>query len=420
MTRLAHNDGYRRFWAASAVSVFGTHVTTIALQILVVEGLRATTTQYGLVSSAQWLPYLLFGLVAGVLIDRHRRRPVLVWADLGRGLVLAAIPLLYLGDALSLPTLAGLLFCFGLLSVLFDTAEQAYLPRLVPRELLTPANARLQLTMNLAQTAGPALGGVLIRVVTAPIAIVVDAVSYLVSALLLATIRTPEPAPQPAGRRDLRHELREGLTYVYGHRLLRAHAVNGHLWFLVHSALATVLTFYVVEGSQLGLGAFGLGLVYAAGGVGAVLGNTLSSKLSARLGAGRTMVLCAMAKAVPWLLVVFARPGPAALPMVALGLFGFWLLLGVCGPVEMGWRQSITPDALQARMGGTIRSVNRAAIVVGAPLGGLLADHTSHRLALWAGIVGLAVTGCYAYCSPLRGASFADAPPESLPVSPRR
>jgi len=155
MSRLAQLPGYRRLWAAATVSSFGTYVTALALQILAAVTLHATATQLGLLNAARWLPYLLIGLLAGVLVDRYRRKPVLVGTDLGRAALLCAVPLLYLAGRLSIPALIVVVAAFGTLSLFFDAADQSFLPRLVPARLLTPANARLEQSDAVAQTARP-------------------------------------------------------------------------------------------------------------------------------------------------------------------------------------------------------------------------------------------------------------------------
>ncbi|WP_405152108.1 MFS transporter [Sphaerisporangium sp. NBC_01403] len=413
MPRLVGLPGYRRFWGASTVSAFGTYVTTLALQILAAVTLDATATELGLLNAARWVPYLLIGLVAGVIVDRYRRKPILVGTDLARAVLLCAIPLLYLAGLLTLPALILFVMAFGTLSLFFDAADQAFLPRLVPSAMLTSANARLEQSDAVAQTTGPLLAGALIKAVGAPLAILVDAVSYLVSGLLIASIRVAEPAPPPGERRSLLAELREGTSWVYRHRMLAPMALSGHAWFLFHSMLGTVYVLYALRGPDtggVGVGEFQLGVTYACAGVGAVLGGAAAGLSGRRFGVGRTMILTRALMPFAWLMVPLAAPGPAALVMLAAGQFLFWVVMGIEGPNEMAYRQSVTPDRLQGRMNTTIRSLNRGAIVVGAPLGGLIADVTSYRTALWTGIGGLGVSAVVLACSSVR---HADIPLES-------
>jgi MFS family permease len=234
------------------MSIFGSYVTSLALQILAAVTLHATATQLALLNAARFAPYLLFGLVAGVISDRYRRKQLLVGTDLGRAVLLCAIPALYACGLLSLPALMLLVAATGTLSLFFDAADQAFLPSLVPERLLTSANARLEQSDAVAQSAGPLLAGVLIKAVGAPVAIVVDAASYLASGLILATIPVKEAAVPRAERRSLLTELREGTSWAYGHRMLAPMALSGHLWFLSHSILITVYVLYLLRGSGPG------------------------------------------------------------------------------------------------------------------------------------------------------------------------
>jgi MFS family permease len=394
--------GYGRFWAASTVSSFGTPVTAFALQILALETLHASTTQLGLLNAARWAPYVVLGLVAGVLVDRYRRKPVLVATDLGRAALLCVLPVLAFADLLTMSALALVVFVFGVLALLFDAADQSFLPRLVPRELLTTANARLEQSDAAAQTAGPVLAGGLIKVVGAPVTILFDAVSYLVSGLLLASIPATEPAPRNVERRRMRVELREGLTYVYRHRMLAPAALSGHLWFLANSMLGTVYLAYGLR--ELRLSEFWLGVTLASASVGAVLGGAFAEWAGRRFGAGRVSIMAHVVMPVAWVLVPLARSGPAAVALLAAAQFITWATMGAASPNEMSYRQSVTPDRLQGRMNTTIRSLNRGMIVVGAPLGGILADTAGYRTALWTGIAGLVGAALILICSPFRHA----------------
>jgi MFS family permease len=403
VTRLGDLPGYRRFWAASTASSFGTPVTAFAIQILTLETLHASTTELGLVSAARWTPYLVLGLVVGVLIDRYRRRPVLVGADLGRAVLLCALPVLALTARLTVAVLALVVLLFGVLSLLFDAADQSFLPRLVPGPLLTAANARLEQADAAAQTTGPLLASALIRLVGAPLAILVDAASYLVSGLLLASLRITEPAPRPRQqRRPVRAELREGLAYVYRHRMLAPQAVSTHLWFLANSVLSTVYPAYALR--ELRLGEFWLGATLACAGVGAVLGGAFAERAGQRFGAGRTIIAGHAVMPVAWVLVPLASPA-VAVALLGAAQFTSWLAMGASGPNEMAYRQTVTPDRLQGRVNTSIRSVNRGVIVLGAPLGGLLADTAGYRVALWVGIAGLASAALVLVCSPFRRAT---------------
>ncbi|MBS2553632.1 MFS transporter [Catenulispora sp. NL8] len=404
MTKPFAYPGYARFWGADTVSTFGTYITTVAMPTLAVVVLKASDTQVGLLNGARWTPYLLFGLLAGVVADRYRRRPILVATDLVRGTLLAVVAVLAAIHIVDIYELTGFVFVFGALSLLYDAAHQSYLPRLVPPTSLTVANARLEQTTALAQTTGPFLGGSLVAALGAPLSMVIDAVSYLASGLTLATIRVPEPVPH-AESRNLRNELREGLRFVYKQPIMRAYALTLHARFFFASIIGTVFTLFVLR--DLGAGspraAFGLGLVLAAGGAGAVIGNGMSQRLG-RNGVGRIMVAERVAEPFAWSLAALALNGAAGWAMVAAAQFFAWLALGASGPNEMAYRQSATPDRLQGRVNATVRSLNWGTITFGAPIGGLLAQHIGYRPAMWVGIGGMAVAGVIALLSPMRRA----------------
>lgn len=414
--KLRHNSAFVRFWFASTVSDFGTYITTVALSVLVLVSLSGTAFDQGLVHAARWAPYLLFGLLAGIWVDRWRRRTVLIASDLGRGLVLAALCLLGVLGLLELATVMVLIFCFGTLALMSDAAYQSFLPRLVPLPLLTRANARLQQSDTVAQTTGSAVAGGLVALVTAPFALLLGAITHFVSATVLLTLKqvaTEKPlAPSPE---PMRRKVREGLRWIYRHPRLGPLAWSSHAWFIGSAMMGAVLPALVLN--DLGLGALGLGLVLTAAGVGSVIGSLLSVRIGARWGTGRTMVIARFIQPAALALVALAPlagaavlgapplegtyASPADWPaahwwafgVIAAGLFVFWVAMGIEGPLEMGYWQAVTPDRLLARMSATRRSINRGMIVLGAPLGGALALATSSSIALLAagGVMLLAV-----------------------------
>ncbi len=410
-----HPD-FTRFWVAETVSGFGSYITTMSLQVLVVLTLHGSAGDVGLLNASRWMPYLLLGLVIAALVDRRRRRPVLIATDLGRALLLGAIPLLWMVDKLNLPILMALMAAFGTMSLLSDAAALSFLPRLVPRSSLLAANARLDQSSSVAQTSGPLVAGGLVSALGAPVAVLVDAVSYLVSGIAIASIRTPEALPiaddeQP---RNLRREIGDGLRWVYGHSALAPLVLSTHGWFLFNSILATVFVPFALL--SLNLSAFELGVTLAATGVGGLLGSLVSTRVGLRFGAGSTVIACRALYPLAWAVIVLV-PDQAhthshalAVLLVGSGQFLYGLALGVENANETGYQQAITPDELQGRMSITIRSVNRAVIVVGAPLGGLLADAFGYRPIMWAAIAGFALVAGGLAASPFRHAKHSDAP----------
>ncbi|MBB5805738.1 putative MFS family arabinose efflux permease [Saccharothrix ecbatanensis] len=384
--KLLHHRDFVRFWTADTVSLAGTHVTTLALQAVAILTLGASLTETGTLAASRWLPYLLFGLVAGVLVDRRRRLPVLIGADFARAAVLALIPLAAFTDTLTLPLLFGLVVVFGTLSLFYDAAHQSFLPLIVPTERLTDANARLEQTGSVAQGLGPLVGGALVKLIGGPLAILVDAVSYLISGLVLATLRTREQLPE-APKRDLRAELREGLRWVYGHKVLRPLAIASHAWFLFTAMVTPVFSFLMLN--ELGFDALDLGITYAVGGVGGVLGASVSSHAGRRFGVGPVIVAARWLTPVAYALVPFATSSATGFTLLCAAQFLFWLSATLDSAVEMGYRQTITPARLLGRSFATMRSVNRASLMVGALVGGVLAEWLGIGTALWIAVVGL-------------------------------
>jgi predicted MFS family arabinose efflux permease len=292
------------------------------------------------------------------------------------------------------------------MSLLYEAAHQSFLPRLVSPAVLPQANARLQLSSFVAQTSGPLLGGSLIRFLGVPLSLLADALSYLTSAVLLATIRREEPAPA-IRRLHLQTELREGLSWVYRHRVLAPYALTLHSHFLFESMASVVFTLLVLQGLEPGLSekeaGFRLGLVLAVGGVGAVAGSSVSGAVG-RLGMGRLLIVGRWLTVAGWMLAAVAVSSAAGWVLAAASQFVVWFAIGSSSPHELGYRQAVTPDRLQGRMNATIRSLNWGTLTVGAPVGGLLAQVLGYRGALWLAIGGMALTCLAVSLSPVRNA----------------
>ena len=425
-SKLRQYPAFVRFWLASTVSDFGTYITTLAMSVLILVTMSGTPLDQGLVNAARWTPYLLFGLVAGVWIDRFPRRTILVGGDFGRGLILAVVCVAAMTGTISVPILMILMFAFGTLALTSDAAYQSFLPQLVPRSLLTRANARLQQSDTVAQTTGSAVAGGLVALVTAPVAILVDAASYFFSAAVLLTLERPARHPPSRRKQRLHHKVAEGLQWVYGHSHLAPMAWSSHIWFIGSSILGAVLPTVILN--DLGLGALGLGLVMGCSGIGAVVGTTLSTRLGSRWGTGNAIVASRLAQPFAVALVALAPltagathtgeaygsplhwPGQlwAAFIVAGTGQLLFGMAMGVEGPLEMGYRQAVTPDRLIARMSATMRSINRGMIVLGAPLGGLIAIVAGTDTALWAAAAFLLLASLVLLFSGFRDARIED------------
>jgi MFS family permease len=402
--RLRDRPGFVRFWTASTAAGFGSYVSVLALQVIVVQVLEAGATGVGLVNAARWAPYLLVGIVAGVLVDRARRRPVLVGADVARAALLMAVPALAFTGYLSVWSLMVTMALFGLMSLLHDAASQSYVPRLVPGPLLVRANARLDQSDALAQTTGPILAGALVSLLTAPLAMLVDAATRLLSAVTIARIRLEEPPSQRLTLRGVGREAKDGLRWVYRHRTLGPQTLGTHAWFLFNAAAGAVLAPFVLTG--LGLSAFTFGVVLAIGGTGALLGSLSAVRLGTRFGAGRVAIASMAVNAVGWAIMAIGTGPWAGALLVGLGQAVLGFSMGTSNPNEMGYRQVVTPDHLQGRTNATARSINRAMIVVGAPLGGLIGDTIGFQPVLFATAVGFVIIAGILWLTPYRGATL--------------
>lgn len=360
--RLRDSAGFGKFWAASTVSGFGSYVTLLAVRVLVVVTLHGSALQVGLVNAAGWLPYLLFGVLTGVLVDRARRRPLLVLTDLARGVLLLAIPVLAATHQLHLAVLLAVMVVFGALSLVNDAAFQSFVPRLVPGSLLTAAHSRLDQSDAVAQTSGPALAGGLVSLLGAPWAVLVDAVSYVVSGVLIARITVVEPAPPPrsVSGGGVRGEAAEGLRWVYRHPTLRSFAVGTHVWFLFNGVAGAVLVPFALR--TLGFSPFGLGLALSAAGVGGLAGSLAATRLGTRFGVGRVVIACWATEGVAYMLLALSGAHGSRWLLFGGGQLLFGLGLGAENSNSMGYRQAVTPDRLQGRMNTTMRSINRAMI----------------------------------------------------------
>ncbi|TWP37874.1 MFS transporter [Leekyejoonella antrihumi] len=392
---------FARYWTAATISSFGTAVTAVAMPVLVVKLLHAAPFEVGVVSAAQFLPYAVLGLIAGAYADRWRRKPILVWASVGRAVSLGAIPILWLTGVLQIWMLVVTLLLFGAFSVFGFAATQSLLPSLVPRSRLVLANSRLDQSDAAAQTLGPAIGGGLVGLLGAPVAIIVDAISYLVDAALNAGLRVDEPAPGPRTR-NLRAEIRGGLQWTYRHRTLSPMAASTHVWFLANGAAMTVLSLFALR--SLGVAGYAYGLLLAVFGITSLIGASVAPRVGARLGPGRTIILAREAYPVAWILVALAAPTTAGhvLLFVAMGLQG--LAAGLENSNEMGYWQGHTPDELLGRVNATRRSINRSMGALGALVAGVAVGLIGDQRTLIGVIVVFAAAALIAALSPLREA----------------
>ena len=394
-------------------------MTLLALPLAAILVLDATATEVALLGAVEVLPFLLFTLPAGVWVDRLPRRPILVVADLLRALALASIPLAYALDALTLPHLFVVAFVTGVLSVFFDVSYLAYLPSLVERSQLGDANSKLEATRSAAAVAGPGAAGVLVDAITAPLAILVDGVSYLFSAFFVWRIARADRREQYVSPRgNLLPQLKEGLWYVLRHPYLRALTLSAGGWNLFANVGFGILLVYVIR--TLGLSPAVVGVLIALGGTGSIAGALLAARLAGRFGLGRTMVWPAIAASVSFFLFPLAPRESPEIFLLASMLFGSFFGM-VFNVTQLTFRQSITPEHLQGRMNAVVRFMYWGPQPAGFALGGLLAAVIGLRPTLFVSAAGATLVFLPLLAHPIRKLqAMPEAPDEIASPAPAR
>jgi MFS family permease len=375
------SPAYVRIWGASVISALGSAITGIALPLLAALTLSATPFQMGLLIASETVPILLFGLPTGVWVDRRPKRPVMIAADIGRAALLLLVPVAAWLGVLRIEQLLVIAFLVGTFSVFFEIASQSYLPVILSTEDLTAGNARIHTGWAIAEIGGPGLAGWLTQIFSAPIAILVDGVSYIASAVLLVGIRAPEPSPSKSlqgSQPSFRQELEEGLRVVAGNPILRATAAATGLWNLFAGARTAVMILFLTR--IAGLQAAAVGVMFTLGAVGFLIGSLLPERMARRFGLGRAILLGIVLAVPSELLVAFASGPPAVAAVIAgTGFFLTGLTIPTYDVNQFSLRQAVTPLRLQGRVSATMRTLIRGVIPIGALLGGLLAERIGLR-----------------------------------------
>jgi MFS family permease len=392
-----HRD-FRQLWAAETVSQVGTQVTQLALPVVAVTLLAATPFEMGVLSALETLAFLAIGLPAGAWADRWRRKRVLVLNDLVRMLALGSLPLAWWLHALTLGQLFAVAAVTGTATVFFDVAYQSYLPTLVERTQIVDGNGKLETSRAVAQVAGPGITGVLLRIVSAPFLIAVDAVSYLLSALFIGRIRHPDVVPDRAARRPLRVEIAEGLSFVVRHPLLRRIVACTGTSNLFSAMLTALLVLYALR--TLHLAQSTLGLVFSAGAVGGLVGAVTAAPFARRVGEGRAIPLATT------LLLPFAVLVPLAVfgaPQVLLVVSELGVSWGVVAynVTQVSFRQRLCPPALLGRMNASVRFLVFGTMPLGGLLGGTLGSWIGVVPTLWIAVAGQGLAALWVVASPL-------------------
>jgi MFS family permease len=398
MTLWRHRD-FLLLWSGETVSQVGTMVSHLALPLLAATALGATPWEMGLLVAAERGAFLLVGLPAGVLLDRVWRLPVMIAADLVRFALLASIPLAWALGMLTFAQLLVVALLAGVATVFFDVGYQSVLPAVIGRAGLVDGNAKLESTRAAAETAGPALGGGLVQLVGAAAAVLLDAVTYLVSAAFLLRMRTREVVSPRDPTRSMRAEMSEGLRYVLAHPLLRPITLCTGTANLFSGVLAAVSVLFLAR--ELGQAPGVIGLVLAAGSAGGVLGAFTAGRWIRLVGQGRTVVTALLVTGPVAFLLPLTTAG-AGLACFALGMAAVAYGGVVYNVAQVSFRQSVCPDHLLGRMNASIRFLVWGTIPLGGLLGGALGELIGLRATLLVTAVGMALSPVWVLASPLR------------------
>ena len=378
---------FLKLWSAETISQFGTQVSGLALPFVAIVVLDASAFAVASLGTVEFLPFLLFTLPAGVWVDRLRRRMILIVADYGRAALLLSVPIAYAFDVLTLPQLFIVGFLVGTFTVFFDVAYQSYLPSLVERDQIIEGNSKLEVSRTIAQISGPGVAGGLIGLITAPYAVLVDAISFLASGAFLTGIRKQEAKPAvPEGAKPrMRTELWEGLRYVVRHPLLRPQAICTGTSNFFSNVMFAVFLVYAVR--TLELSAVEIGLIFTIGSLGGLVGALTSQRLSKRFGVGRTTIAMTFIFGTAGFLVPLASQDFPYPYLIASFLISSFAIV-VYNITQVSLRQAIAPQRIQGRMNSVMRFLVWGTIPLGSMTGGILATTIGLRPTLFVGAAG--------------------------------
>ncbi|MDQ6877107.1 MAG: MFS transporter [Candidatus Dormibacteraeota bacterium] len=400
--KLWRDGEFLKLWFGQGISELGSQVSQLALPTVAILALRATPFQVGLLAAFEVLAFPLLGLVAGVYVDRLRRRPIMIACDLVRMLALASVPIAFAFNVLAMPQMYVVALITGVGTVFFDVAYQSYLPALIQRADLVEGNTKLQVTGSVAQMAGPALAGVLIQLVGPARAVAADATSFLVSVGSLLWIRRPEPSPKPAtesGRRGFWSEMWEGIQVVFR---------SSTIWKIAGSTSTTNLgssTFFAVylvfAYRVLHITPGTIGFIFGAGAIGGLLGALTASWIARRIGLGPTLFVTVVIGGLACILVPLAQFG-LAVPLLLTATLVFSFSNPVYNINQVSLRQAITPDRVQGRMNATVRTIIWGTMPIGALVGGLIGSTYGLVPAMYVGIAIWVFAGFWILLGPIR------------------
>jgi MFS family permease len=396
---LARSPDYRKLWTAATISLFGTQVSLIAIPVIAIFLLHVQAYQVALLGTVEFLPFLFFTLPAGAWVDRLPRRLILVAGDFGRAISLLSIPIAWELGVLTIWQLYLVGFINGTLTVFFDVADQSFLPAILEPDDLIEGNSKLQVSASAAQVLGQPLGGGIVGLFGAPLAVTADAISFVASGGLIFWIRKREPKRAAAAAATggllapvagIRAEIAEGLHYVLGHPYLRYIAASTGISNLFSNIAFATIAYFVY--TDLGLTPFQFGVIGGLGSIGVLVGALVAGRIAERIGVGRTILWSMIISGPATLLAAVAQPA-TAIPVLTASFF-LGSFAGVVYNInQVSLRQAITPERIQGRMNATMRFLVWGTIPIGQVIGGIVATGLGARGAL---IVG-GILGCFAF-----------------------
>lgn len=396
---LWHDRNFLTMWGGQSLSQFGAQLTELAIPVLAVLVLGATEFEVGVLTAAGLAAFLVVGLPAGAWIDRLRKRHVMIWADGVRVLALAVIPTLWAFDMLEMWHLYAVALVVGVATVFFDVSYQSLISSLVPPPQIAEANGKLESTHQLAGVAGPAAGGWLIGVLGAPLAIAGTAITYLASFFALLRTRDFEQPRDPADHAPILHEIGEGLRWVFGNHLLRRIVATTGVSNLFNTISFTMLPIFLLR--ELGLSPASMGVIFALGAVGGLLGAIATPHIVRKIGEARAIPVGAIAFSV----VAMGLPIAAMIPqfafalLVVQGFIGSFTVL-LYNITQVTFRQRITPPRLLGRMNASVRFVVWGVMPIAALVAGMLGESLGVLATMWIGAIGQLFSALFVVIGP--------------------
>ncbi|WP_379138134.1 MFS transporter [Paenibacillus sp. sgz500958] len=396
-----HSD-FMKLWTGQTISMFGAQVTALALPLVAAITLKASAFEMGLLTAIGYLPYILFSLFIGVWVDQFYRKPLMIITDLVRGFALLTIPIAAWQDFMTFELLCTVSFIVGTASVIFDIAYMSYLPSIVKTDELIEGNSKLEFSNSASQISGQTIGGGLVQLLTPPIAMLCDGISFFVSAFTLLIIRKKEEKPSnPDPQQNVIGNIKEGLKFVFGNPILSRITISTGLFNLSGLIMESIYILYVTR--ELDLSPLVLGIIFSVGGVGAMVGAAVAEKAAKLFSLGRTLYLMLIASGVFYYLVITTEALPTAVTVGLLMIVQFMdaATVVIYNINQRSLRMAITPDHMQGRMNASMRFIIFGSIPIGALLGGLVGELFGAQLTIAFGATGMVIAGLFIAASPI-------------------